>query len=65
MFQIDLTSMIEKHLKIAKKIILHNSIEMGEKVLVLVKRIKKSGPGKVCKQTIQNIPYFNKKQCLQ
>ena len=49
----------------AKKIILHNSIEMGEKVLALVKRIKKSTPGKFCKQTVQNIPYFNKKQCLQ
>ena len=49
----------------AKKIILCNSIEMGEKVLVLVKRIKKSAPGKFCKQTVQNIPYFNKKQCLK
>ena len=34
---------------------------MGEKVLVLAKRIKKkSAPGKCYWQSVQNIQYFNK-----
>ena len=32
-----------------------------EKVLILAERIKKLAPGKFYKQTVQNIPYFNKK----
>ena len=40
------------------------SFKIGEKVLVLVERIKKSAPGKLYEQTVQNIQYFNKKQCL-
>ena len=50
----------EKFLSRKKK--LRNSLEISEKVLVLAERIKKkSAPGKFYQQTVQNIPYFNKK----
>ena len=49
----------------AKKKKLRENLSVGEKFLVLAERIKKkkkkSAPGKFCKQTVQNIPYFNKK----
>ena len=39
------------------------NIDIGRKVLVLAKRIwKKSAPGKVYKQSVQNIAYFNEEQ---
>ena len=42
---------------------LRESLNIGEKVLVLAERIKKkSAPGKFCKQSVQNIAYFNKEK---
>ena len=47
----------------AKRKKLQENLNIGEKVLVLAKRIqKKSAPGKIYKQSLQNITYFNKKQ---
>ena len=49
-------------LKIAKERKLHENLNIGEKLLILVKRIKKkSAPGKFYKEAVQNISYFNKK----
>ena len=46
----------------AKKRKLHGNLNIGEKVLILAKRIKKrSAPGKFYKEAVQNISYFNKK----
>ena len=40
---------------------MRGKLNIGEKVLVLAKRIKKkSAPGKLYKQSVQNISYFNK-----
>ena len=47
---------------------LPENLDVYEKVLALVKRIKKkSAPGKFYKQSVQNNSYVNKKkkQCLQ
>ena len=42
---------------------LRENLNIGEKDLVLAERIrKKSAPGKVYKQSVQNIGYFNKEQ---
>ena len=42
---------------------LRENLDIGEKVYILVERIKKkSAPGKFCKQSVQNISYFNKEQ---
>ena len=47
----------------AKKKKLRRNLNVGEKVLVLAERIrKKSAPGKLYKQSVQNIAYFNKEQ---
>ena len=47
----------------AKKKKLCQDHNVAEKVLILAKRMrKKSAPGKFYKQTVQNIPYFNKKE---
>ena len=36
---------------------------IGEKVLVLAERIKKkAAPGKFCKQSVQNVSYFNQER---
>ena len=49
----------------AKKKKLPENLDVGEKVLVLAKRIKKkSAPGKFYKQSVQNNFYFNKKTVL-
>ena len=41
---------------------LRKYLNVGEKVLILVKETKKKyTPGKCYKQTVQNISYFNKK----
>ena len=46
----------------AKKRKLRENLNIGEKVLILAKRIKKrSAPGKFYKEAVQNISYFNKK----
>ena len=46
----------------AKKRKLRENLNIGEKVLILAKRIKKrSVPGKFYKEAVQNISYFNKK----
>ena len=40
---------------------LRENLKIGEKVYILVERIKKkSAPGKFYKQSVQNISYFNK-----
>ena len=40
---------------------LRNELFVGEKVFVLVERVKKkAAPGKFYKQSVQNISYFNK-----
>ena len=40
---------------------MREELNVGEKVLILAERIrKKSAPGKFCKQTVQNVSYFNK-----
>ena len=40
---------------------LRENLKIGEKVYMLAERIKKkSAPGKFCKQSVQNISYFNK-----
>ena len=45
----------------AKRKKLREDLMINEKVLVLAKRIKKkAAPGKFCKQSSQNISYFNK-----
>ena len=45
-----------------KKRKLRENLNIGEKVLILAKRIKKrSAPGKFYKEAVQNISYFNKK----
>ena len=45
----------------AKRKKLREKLFVGEKVLVLVERIKKkASPGKFYKQSVQNISYFNK-----
>ena len=63
MYQIDLANMIEKNSLPKRKTI--NNLGVGEKVLVLAKRIKqKSAPGKFQKKTVQNMPYFNKETML-
>ena len=55
----------QKKYDVKKKKLCEN-LAVVEKVLVLPKRIKKkSAPGKFYKQTVQNIPFFNKKLCLQ
>ena len=47
----------------AKRKKLWENLDIGEKVLVLAKRIqKKSAPGNFYKQSVQNIAYFNKEQ---
>ena len=47
----------------AKRKKLRDELFIGEKVLVLVERIKKkSAPGKFCKQSVQTISYFNKER---
>ena len=49
----------------AKKKKLRSDLQIDKKVLVLSESIKKkSAPGKFYKQTVQNIPYFNKKNHL-
>ena len=45
----------------AKRTKLRSDVQIGKKVLVLERIKKKSAPGKFYKQTVQNIPYFNKK----
>ena len=60
MYQIVLKNIIEKKYAAKKKKIC-NSFEMGEKVFVLVKRIKKNQHLENFIETVQNIPYFNKK----
>ena len=46
---------------LAKRKKLREDLMIGEKVLVLAERIKKkAAPGRFCKQSIQNISYFNK-----
>ena len=40
---------------------IRNSLEIGEKVLVIAKGIKKISTWKFYKQAVQNILYFNKK----
>ena len=56
--------MIEKKYG-AKKKKLCKDLDVGKKVLILAERIrKKSVPGKLYEQTIQNIPYFNKKETI-
>ena len=60
MYQIDLKNIIEKKYAAKKKKIC-NSFEMGEKFFVLVKRIKKNQHLENFIETVQNIPYFNKK----
>ena len=48
----------KKYLRKKKK--LRENLDIGEKVYVLAKRIKKkSAPGKFYKQSVQNISYFN------
>ena len=45
-----------------KKRKLRENLNIGEKVLILAKRIKKrSAPGKFYKEAVQNISYFSKK----
>ena len=45
----------------AKRKKLREKLFIGEKVLVLVERIKKkAAPGKFYKESVQNISYFNK-----
>ena len=47
----------------AKRKKLRENLMIGEKVLVLAKRIrKKDAPGKFYKQSVQNISYFNKQR---
>ena len=47
----------------AKKKMLGKDLEIGEKVLLLAERIRKtSASDKFYKQTVQNISYFNKKE---
>ena len=49
----------------AKRRKLKENLNVGEKVLVLAEKIrKKSAPGKFCKQSVQNILYFNKEKTL-
>ena len=49
----------------AKKRKLCQNLNIGEKVLALAERInKKLAPGKFYEQTVQNISYFNKKNCI-
>ena len=49
----------------AKKKKLRENLSKGEKVFVLDKKIKKKfAPRKFYKQTVQNMPYFNKKTVL-
>ena len=56
--------MIEKKYG-AKKKKLCKDLDVGKKVLILAERIrKKSVSGKFYEQTIQNIPYFNKKETI-
>ena len=45
----------------AKRTKLRSDVQIGKKVLVLERIKKKSASGKFYKQTVQNIPYFNKK----
>ena len=55
------TGTIKKY-KVKKKKLQEN-LNVGKKVLVLAKIIrKKSAPGKLYKQSVQNIAYFNKDQ---
>ena len=52
--------MIKKHSDTKEKK-LRDKLNTGEKVLVLAERIKKkSAPGKLYKQSVQNIAYFNR-----
>ena len=45
----------------AKRKELREELLIGEQTLVLAERIKKkAAPGKFCKQSVQNISYFNK-----
>ena len=61
-FMIDQTGVIIKKY-LAKRRKLRKNLNIGEKVLVLAERIKKkSAPGKFCKQSVQNITYFNKEK---
>ena len=47
----------------AKRKKLRENLDIGRKVLVLPERIwRKSAPGKLYKQYVQNIAYFNKKK---
>ena len=47
----------------AKKRKLRDELFIGENVYVLAEGIKKkSAPGKFCKQSVQNISYFNKEK---
>ena len=56
--------MIEKKYR-AKKKKLCKDLDVGKKLLILAERIrKKSVSGKFYEQTIQNIPYFNKKETI-
>ena len=56
--------MIEKKYR-AKKKKLCKDLDVGKKLLILAERIrKKSVSGKIYEQTIQNIPYFNKKETI-
>ena len=46
-----------------KKKKLTENLNINKKVLVLAETIrKKSAPGKFYKQSVQNIPYFNKEE---
>ena len=49
-----------------RKRTLRNPLNIGEKVLVLAERLKKKdAPGKFCKSSTDNIPFFNRKEFLQ
>ena len=60
MYQVDLTIIVEKIT--AKKKKLCNTLDVGEKVLVLAERIKKkTALGKFYKETVQNILFTIRK----